>query len=238
MEIVGHPDTGCDVNEHDRFFTQPTVACGPMMARYNTICLCRRAIDEKIPGVFVECGVNAGAHPAVMAWVSDTYAAREREVHLFDSFEGLPMAGPDDLQFDKDTLGMNPDREHGKKANRLIAEQWQVELNMRRWNVNPNVPMFYHKGWFQDVLPEISKTLPPIAVLRIDVDLYDSTVPVIKYLYPLVSKGGYIISDDWGEAGPTPARLAALKTLAELGHPEPNWRRLPDPISTVWWKKE
>ncbi len=228
---------GCDVTAHDRYFAAPVVTCGMPVGRHNTICLAKRAIAEGIAGDFVECGVNAGGHPAVMAYVSDKYDGGRRKVHLFDSFEGLPMAGPDDTEFDKETLGMNPDRTHGKAGNRLIAERWQVELNMKRWHVNESL-LVYHKGWLQDVLPIDTPSMGPIALLRVDVDLYDSTIPVFRYLYPLVPKGGYVISDDWGEAGATPARLAALKVLSEMGLPEPNWSRIPETIGTVWWKKE
>lgn len=235
MEIVGG-DPGIEVSQHDELYAHTTVACGQAVARFNTMCLAKRAIAEGIPGDFAECGVNAGAHPACMAYVSENYGKLERKVHLFDSFEGLPMAGPDDTEFDKQTLGMNPDRDHGKKADRLLAELWQVELNMDRWHVNKSI-LVYHKGWFQDVLKEVAKTLGPIAVLRVDVDLYDSSTPVYRYLYPLVSKGGYVISDDWGEAGATPARIATLKVLQELGYPDPEWTRIPGQVSTVWWKK-
>jgi len=236
-EILNATDRGCNVTPHDKYFAEPCTNCGEWDSKWNTIDLCKRAIAEGIPGDFVECGVNAGAHPACMAYVSEIYGNSARKVHLFDSFEGLPMAGPDDTEFDKETLGVNPDREHGKKANRLVAERWQVELNMKKWHVKESL-LVYQVGWLQDILPVVAKTIGPIAVLRTDVDLYDSTVPVFKYLYPLVPKGGYIISDDWGEASATPARLAALKVISEMGLPEPNWTRCIRTVSTVWWKKE
>jgi len=235
MEIVGG-DPGTDVRLHDKLYAQKTVACGAAVARFNTICLAKRAIAEGIPGDFAECGVNAGAHPACMAYVSETYGKLERKVHLFDSFQGLPMAGPDDTEDEKRLLGVNEDREHGKAGNYLLAERWQVEQNMEKWHVAKSI-LVYHEGWFQDTLKDVAKTLGPLALLRVDVDLHDSTLPVFRHLYPLVSKGGYIISDDWGEAGATSARRATLQVLSELGYPEPDWTRLPEQISTVWWRK-
>jgi O-methyltransferase len=227
-------DDPCWVTEEERAYAEMVVICGNAPVKHNTINLCKRAIEENIPGDFVECGVNAGGHPALMAYVSSKYGGGSRKVHMFDSFEGLPMAGPDDIQFDKDILGMNPDRLHGKKADRLIATREQVDLNMHRWSVDRSL-MVYHEGWLQETCPVDSKTIGPISVLRIDVDLYDSTVPVFKYLYPLISKGGYLISDDWGEAGAIPSRFAALKELTAQGIAEPDWKRVP--ISgCVWWK--
>ncbi len=37
----------------------------------------------------------------------------------------------------------------------------------------------------------------PIAVLRLDVNLYDPTMRALKSLFPKVSPGGYVIIDDW-----------------------------------------
>lgn len=229
-------DKGCNVTENDARWALKATILGMEICKHNTIDLCKRTIRDNIPGDFVECGVNAGGHPAVMAYVSTEYGQSKRRVHLFDSFEGLPMAGPDDTEFDKQILGVNVDRAHGKKADRLVAEQWQVELNMGKWGVNESL-LQYHKGWLQDVLPVDAPKMGPIAVLRVDVDLYDSTVPVFEWLYPLVSPGGYIISDDWGEDGPIPARLAALKYFKDKGLPEPVVTRIPQIISTVWWRK-
>lgn len=229
-----------DANQEDKVFAEPCVNCGMQMVKWNTIYLCKLAIAEGIPGDFVECGVNAGAHPACMAYVSRKYDHGRRKVHLFDSFEGLPQAGLDDDAFDKQTLGVNPDPNKGIKANRLVAERWQVDLNMRKWDQGFNIAdlLVFHTGWLQEVCPVDAPKMGPIAVLRVDVDLHDSTLPVFRHLYPLVPKGGYIISDDWGEAGATPARIAALKVLAELGEPEPDWTRTPDQKGTVWWKKK
>src|SRR5690606_17803247 len=54
-------------------------------------------IKEKIEGSFVECGVAAGAQVGVMAYVCKEHND-QREIHLYDSFEGIPLAGPKDTQ--------------------------------------------------------------------------------------------------------------------------------------------
>jgi hypothetical protein len=229
-------DKGVDVSYEDAQWAERATVLGMAVCKHNTISLCKRAIAAGIPGDFVEAGVCGGGQPAVMAYVSETYGGNQRKVHLFDSFEGLPMAGPDDHDFDKHTLGINDDRTHGKASGRLIATLDQVQQNMDTWRVNKDL-LVYHKGWVQEVLPVDAPKMGPIAVLRVDVDLYDSTVPVFEWLYPLVSPGGYIISDDWGEAGAIPARLAVLKYFSDRGLPAPEVTRIPEIISTVWWRK-
>ena len=51
------------------------------------------------------------------------------------------------------------------------------------------------KGWFCDTLP--TAPIERIALLRMDGDLYSSTMDALKYLYPKVSPGGYVIVDDY-----------------------------------------
>ena len=52
------------------------------------------------------------------------------------------------------------------------------------------------KGWFRDTLP--TAEIGPLAVLRLDGDLYESTMDALVHLYPTLSVGGYLIVDDYG----------------------------------------
>ncbi len=51
------------------------------------------------------------------------------------------------------------------------------------------------KGWFCDTLP--NAPIEKLAILRLDGDMYTSTMDALKNLYPKVSKGGYVIVDDY-----------------------------------------
>ena len=71
----------------------------PMPVYHNTFQLTRRVLDEKVPGDLVECGVFAGAQAALMALaMHGRPEILGRRVHLYDSFEGIPMAGPHDTE--------------------------------------------------------------------------------------------------------------------------------------------
>jgi hypothetical protein len=52
------------------------------------------------------------------------------------------------------------------------------------------------KGFFSDTMP--TAPINRIAVLRLDGDMYESTIVVLKHLYPKLSSGGFVIIDDYG----------------------------------------
>jgi hypothetical protein len=51
------------------------------------------------------------------------------------------------------------------------------------------------KGWFKDTLP--NAPIQKLALLRLDGDMYESTMDALLALYDKVSVGGYIIVDDY-----------------------------------------
>src|SRR5205085_12029434 len=52
------------------------------------------------------------------------------------------------------------------------------------------------KGWFKDTLP--TAPIDTLAILRLDGDMYSSTMDALVHLYPKLSKGGFCIIDDYG----------------------------------------
>jgi hypothetical protein len=51
------------------------------------------------------------------------------------------------------------------------------------------------EGWFKDTLP--TAPIGQIAVLRLDGDMYESTIQALEALYERVSPGGFVIIDDY-----------------------------------------
>jgi O-methyltransferase len=181
----------------------------------TTYDVCRTALERGIPGDFVECGVYRGAQSAVMAKATlDHIGAAEdprypehipgfRRVHLFDSFEGIPAAGPEDVEF---LAAKHP-------AGLASCSLEEVKGNMERWGI-PDSMLVYHVGMFERTIPEatvIRSTDNLIAVLRLDSDLYQSTLICMEHLYPLVSPGGYVIVDDFDLSGCRQAVLERIK---------------------------
>jgi hypothetical protein len=121
---------------------------------------------------------------------------QNRELHLFDSFEGLPEPGPEDGLKAAEYSGH---RDGGKlvpisrcEANVKLVETYlfgKLRLNGQKVHL--------HIGWFQHTVPIQSKRIGPIAVLRLDGDWYASTRVCLEHLYPLLSPGGAVILDDY-----------------------------------------
>jgi O-methyltransferase len=160
----------------------------------QTYTIARSLIDQEIPGDFVECGVYAGAHCAVMAnaFLSSHREDDRRKIHLFDSFEGLPAADERDQEIWA---------HHGAKTGEAACSLSDVKANMKRWGI-PDSMLVYHPGWFEVTVPAWRTGFPNrIALLRLDADLYSSTKTCLEYLYPLVVRGGWVIVDDWNLSG-------------------------------------
>ncbi len=167
-----------------------------LLASYD---LARNVIERGVPGDFVECGVFGGAQCAVMARALMEYeVGTKRRVHLFDSFEGVPAPGEHDLEW-KHPAGIS------------LCTLEGVKQHFSEWGI-PEDLLMYHPGWFLDTIPYVGNG--PIAILRLDGDLYDSTKVCMEHLYPLVSPGGWVIVDDFGLSG---ARKAFLETVGDTG---------------------
>jgi O-methyltransferase len=154
----------------------------------------KQLIEERIEGDFVECGVYAGAQCAAMAKaIIEEPEWDGRRIHLFDSFSGIPAAGPEDLEYLK----------AGHMAGLSACSLEQVKANMAAWGI-PSKMLVYHPGMFEGTVPRsirIGTVGPKIALLRLDGDLYRSTKVCIENLYPLLSQGGICIADDYALSG-------------------------------------
>lgn len=179
-----------------------------LWATYELAC---SVITRGIPGDFVECGVYGGANSAVMARAVCEYNQHsygfwdgldrpqryiktwvERRVHLFDTFAGIPQAGPEDKEF----------MDAGHQEGLSMCSLESVKAHMKEWSL-PEELFVYHQGLFKYMIP--SATMGPweiesIALLRLDGDLYGSTKDALELL-PLVSPGGWVIVDDFNLSG-------------------------------------
>jgi len=144
-------------------------------------------VQDNIPGDVVETGVWRGGAMIFARAVLNTIAPDEdRLVWLCDSFEGLP---PPDPKWPKDATA----RYHLQEIFRVGLPE--VKANFKRFGVSTEGARFL-QGWFEDTLPG-PLLGRPIAVLRLDGDMYGSTMHVLRSLYDQVSPGGHIIIDDW-----------------------------------------
>ena len=169
----------------------------------NSYELAEKCILENIHGDFVECGVFNGSQSAAMALANQTYK-QKRITHLFDSFQGIPMAGPNDDETITSCIGVPPEGQEGAliSSGIDIRSRQQVIKCMREWRIDINFLKFY-EGWFQYTMPKFHSVFKEkgIAVLRLDGDLYESTKVCLEYLHQYVIKGGFVIIDDYALMG-------------------------------------
>ncbi|MEY2423162.1 MAG: O-methyltransferase [Acidimicrobiaceae bacterium] len=179
------------------------------------------ALREGVAGDFVECGVWRGGVVALLRGVLAAHGVTDRTVWGADSFEGLPV--PDVARFPED---QGYDWSH---VDALKVSLEDVEANLARYGLlDAQVRLL--PGWFEDTLP--SAPIEQLAVLRIDGDLYQSTMDALVALEPRVSPGGFVIIDDYH--GWIPCRQAvddyrsAHGIAAEMTTVD--W-------TAIWWRK-
>jgi len=143
-------------------------------------------IENKIPGDFIETGVWRGGASIFAKGIFDVYGQHQRRVWLADSFEGLPKPNPKAYPADAG------DEHYKLEVLRVGLEE--VRANFESYNLLDDRVLFV-KGWFKDTLRTLS--IGPISVLRLDGDLYESTIVALDALYAKVSAGGFVIVDDY-----------------------------------------
>jgi len=144
-------------------------------------------IADGIPGDLVETGVWRGGTAIFMRAILRAYGVDDRLVWAADSFEGMPVSGPDSHPSDlKTPLHL---------MNKVLAVSLDtVRANFDAYGLLDDQVRFL-PGWFRDTLP--TAPIDRIAVLRLDGDLYESTTDALANLYLKVSAGGFVIIDDY-----------------------------------------
>ena len=178
-----------------------------LLTLYEQIIYCERSGLE---GDFVECGVWKGGAVGLMASANLKHGSKRRNLHLFDAFEEI-CAPNEDLDGEraihevKKILGedarvkgeLTPltgiyDKYGGASDIDVCKSLIESKIGYPVENV------FYHKGWFQNTIPERASRINSIAVLRLDGDWYESTKICLEHLYDKVVSGGIVIFDDYG----------------------------------------
>jgi len=144
-------------------------------------------IRKNVPGDLVETGVWRGGASIFMRAVLKVYGDQTRLVWVADSFEGLPKP---DGRYQQD----EGDR-HWEMSHTLGISLEQVQANFTRYGLLDEQVRFL-VGWFKDTLP--AAPINQLAVLRLDGDMYSSTMDALQSLYHRLSLGGYVIIDDYG----------------------------------------
>lgn len=178
-------------------------------------------LRRRVPGDLMETGVWRGGAVIFMRGILEAYGVTDRTVWAADSFEGLPAPNADKYPHDR---GLN-----FEQFKDLAVSVEEVRENFSRYDLLDEQVRFL-KGWFRDTLPQAP--VERLAVLRLDGDLYESTMDALTPLYPKLEKGGYCIIDDYQDI---PACRQAVDDYRS-GH-DIDDEVVPVDWSAVYWKK-
>lgn len=131
-----------------------------------------------VEGLFFECGVYKGGTAILLSkLLAGKASGKDKRLHLFDNFEGLPEA--------------DPSRDRLKKGDFSDTSLEAVRSRMPE----PRLVEF-HKGFIPDTFSGLEDV--KIAFAHIDVDLYRSVADCCAFIYPRLRPGGFMVFDDYG----------------------------------------
>jgi O-methyltransferase len=171
------------------------------LARLSNLQECvEQALEDGVPGDFIETGVWRGGACIFMRAILAAHDVTDRTVWVADSFKGLPRPDPRYPVDRGDRHSLKPE---------LSVSLADVKRNFHRYGLLDGQVRFL-EGWFEDTLS--TNAIESLAVLRLDGDMYSSTIVALEALAPKVSPGGFVIVDDYTLPG---ARQAVLDYRAK-----------------------
>jgi O-methyltransferase len=178
------------------------------------------ALAQAIPGDFIETGVWRGGACILIRGILAAHRS-DRKVIVADSFEGLPP--PDEARFPEDA----GDQHHQYKQLAIPLEV--VQANFAAYGLLDGQVEFL-KGWFSDTLPTLKDRR--FALIRLDGDMYQSTIEALENLYDRLSPGGFVIIDDYGAVPGCRKAVEVFRTARGIAEPihRIDW-------GGVWWRK-
>jgi hypothetical protein len=144
------------------------------------------AIAGNVPGDIVETGVWRGGACILARAVLEAWGVKDRRVYLADSFAGLPP--PNEAAYPAD---------RGSDLHQfsdLAVSEHQVRRNFEKFGLLDDQVVFV-PGWFRDTMRHFPAA--HIAVLRLDGDMYESTIDPLTHLWDRLSPQGWLIIDDY-----------------------------------------
>jgi len=179
-------------------------------------------LANDVPGDFIETGVWRGGATIFMRGYLSAHQIADRTVWVADSFEGLPPPSRREDEGAVYTPDIYPYLSVGlEEVKELFARYELLDEQVR-----------FLKGWFRDTLPQAP--IEKLALLRLDGDLYESTIDALDSLYGKVSDGGFVIVDDFNAL---PQCEAAVMDFRARNHITCQIRVI-DEVGVYWEKRD
>jgi O-methyltransferase len=128
---------------------------------------------RNVPGHLAEIGVYRGGTAFLMA----ACRSPERQLHLFDTFEGMPECDP---IIDRHTLG-DFSNTSVERVQNLLGDAGDL---------------FFHPGLFPETAAAVESQM--FSFVHIDCDIYRSVLEACQFFHPRLEKGGILLFDDYG----------------------------------------
>lgn len=154
--------------------------------------LCRRLDD--VPGAAAELGVYRGFFARCINLLMP-----ERKLYLFDSFEGFAEGACASESF------------QAAHRNTAIHKVLSIMPNPETITVKP--------GFFPDSLDGLEARF---CLVSLDVDFAQTTLDGLRYFWPRLSPGGYLMLHDWGSPKLPGVALALEQYETEIGRKIPS----------------
>jgi O-methyltransferase len=173
-------------------------------------------VRHGVPGDIVECGVWRGGSMMLVALVLMARGDTSRDLYLFDTFEG--MSAPTGADRTPNGEAAEAQLLRADKAHPLwaVAGIDDVRANLAATGY-PAHKVHFVKGKVEDTIPSAAPLPACIALLRLDTDWYESTRHELKHLYPLLTRHGVLVIDDYGHW--QGARQAVDEYFADAAEP-------------------
>jgi Macrocin-O-methyltransferase (TylF) len=181
-------------------------------------------VADGVEGDVIEAGAWRGGASILARATLDSLGADERTVWVADSFRGLPAPDrPEDHELDLSQVDF------------LAIPAAEVRDHFARFGLEQGVE--FVEGFFAETLPKLRGHR--WSVVRLDGDSYEATWVALESLYPSLSRGGYLIVDDYALI--KECRAAVEDYRRENGITEPiedidwcgsRWRREDEPEPT------
>jgi O-methyltransferase len=155
----------------------------------------RYTVDAQIEGAIVECGVWRGGSMHAVARTLDERGVHDRELYLFDTFEGMTEPTDRDRKVTGDAAADLLAAKDKRQWVWAVASIEDVRAGLQ------TLPYPYER--FHLVQGPVEETIPEhcpdkIALLRLDTDWYESTKHELEHMYDRLQPGGVLIIDDYG----------------------------------------
>jgi O-methyltransferase len=178
-------------------------------------------LKNNIEGDLIETGVWRGGAVIYMKALLKVNHDLERKIWVADSFRGLPR--PNEESHEQDLGDIHYTRSE------LAVSKDIVEQNFKKYDLFDENIRFL-EGWFKDTLPQAP--IEKLALIRLDGDMYQSTMDGLKNLYSKLTIGGFIIIDDWGAVNGCKQAVLDFRAAHNISD-----EIIPIDWGGVYWKK-